>query len=495
MVLGIQSKARGVSTPIILAILVAGATIVCTDLASAGDVLTNWSGFYIGANTGAAWSGNGTLNVDPTITGGALVPGSAAQSPSGAFAGAQIGYNWHPGPFVFGLEADFDLANIKDNTASFAQFPLALGSSESMLLNFGTLRGRVGINNGPFLFYGTGGLAVGEVKDATNTSFSNGSGAAFFGNFGQSKTSTEVGWAAGAGVEYALSSSVSLKAEYLHLDLGSTILSGSVPGGFGNAVVTTSLNVEHQYDTVRAGLNYRFGGNAGTAGWVPSGFIPAWGGFYAGLNSGAGWTGRTGNFGVEAINGIFSGSSSSTDSLSGAVGGAQIGYNWQVTNYLIGIEADADASGIHGRGSVVASDPAAVVNTAGITNDRLDYFGTVRGRLGYTLGSWLAYGTGGFAFGRVKDRVAVSSTDGTSPSIPTMISTSEKDATGWTAGGGAELALAPNWTAKTEYLHVDLGSSAFPLQGPPPFGGILGKFSMHHTYDIVRAGVNYRFGS
>ncbi len=469
----------------------------------------DWTGFYAGTNSGAAWSQhNGKLSVTATDNAG-TASSVAAESPSGGFGGGQIGYNWQRSSLVFGLEADADWAGVYDKAAAFTQYPLTLGTAKSELDYFGTLRGRLGVTTGSFLLYGTGGFAFGGVRDEIGLSYTNGLINPVSGALRENASTTATGWAAGAGVEYAITPAMTLKAEYLHIDLGSITSSASIPAGSSGGIVAGSLTVHHDYDIVRGGLNYRLGSNeplavaagifsdfipgGGTAGGLKDApiFAASWGGFYGGWNSGSAWSEHEGALGVTAYNSPYSGSAGSEESPSGALGGGQIGYNWQQGHIVFGVEADADAAGVHGESAAMAN-AVSVVATEGTVKSDLDYFGTLRGRVGYATGSWLFYGTGGFAFGGVEDRVRASSTDGTLPSVPSYGAGSSKTAAGWAAGAGAEFALTKEWSLKTEYLHMDLGSTELTVA---PFAAPLATLTVHHGYDIVRGGVNYHFSS
>jgi outer membrane immunogenic protein len=140
---------------------------------------------------------------------------------------------------------------------------------------------------------------------------------------------------------------------------------------------------------------------------------------------------------------------------SGFVGGAQAGYNWQMGSWVLGLEADVQATG--------ADDTFAPWKFSN------PWFGTVRGRVGYAFSNIMFYGTGGLAFGELRGE-----TFGLSESHTTA---------GWTAGAGAEFGFAPNWSAKVEYLYVDLSNSQFTITGAPN----------GYRFGVVRAGVNYHF--
>ena len=187
-----------------------------------------WQGFYAGLNGGFGWSNNSDtiLYSDGTMA-------SRAQ-PQGGFGGGQIGYNFQSGPFVAGIETDFQ-GGYLDATAT--------GSSGKMTVDwFGTARGKLGYSFGRALIYGTGGFAYGDVRQS-----------AFHGTTELNHNGTQTGWVAGGGIEYKITQAWSLKGEYQYIDLGSATLSDAA-----NTLSTNSLDTSFQ--TVRLGLNYRFGG-------------------------------------------------------------------------------------------------------------------------------------------------------------------------------------------------------------------------------------------
>jgi outer membrane immunogenic protein len=140
---------------------------------------------------------------------------------------------------------------------------------------------------------------------------------------------------------------------------------------------------------------------------------------------------------------------------SGVEGGVQAGYNWQSGPLVFGIEGDLQATG--------ADDTFAPWKFSN------PWFGTVRGRIGYAFNNIMLYGTGGLAFGELRGETF-------------GLSESHTNA-GWTAGVGAEFGLAPNWSAKVEYLYVDLSDSRFTITGA----------SNGYQFGVLRAGVNYHF--
>ena len=140
---------------------------------------------------------------------------------------------------------------------------------------------------------------------------------------------------------------------------------------------------------------------------------------------------------------------------SGFVGGVTAGYNWQTGSWVFGIEGDIQATG--------ADDTFAPWKFSN------PWFGTVRGRAGYAFSNILVYGTAGLAFGELRGQ--------------TFGLTETHTNAGWTAGVGAEVGFAPHWSAKIEYLYVDLSESQFAITG----------MSNGYSFGVVRAGVNYHF--
>ena len=164
-----------------------------------------------------------------------------------------------------------------------------------------------------------------------------------------------------------------------------------------------------------------------------------WGGFYVGLNLGYEWGSVNNN----------------PAKPSGFVGGVQAGYNFQTGPWVFGVEGDIQAAG--------ADDTFAPWKFSN------PWFGTLRGRAGYAFSNVLFYGTAGLAFGELRAQ--------------TFGWTESHTSAGWTIGAGAEVGFAPNWSAKLEYLYIDLSTSQFAITG----------VSNGYSASVVRAGVNYHF--
>jgi outer membrane immunogenic protein len=177
-----------------------------------------------------------------------------------------------------------------------------------------------------------------------------------------------------------------------------------------------------------------------------------WSGFYLGINGGYGF--GTGDFSV----------GTSVSSVDGFLGGGTLGGNYQMGNFVIGVEGDFDWANFDGTN-----------NTSCFSCEvKSNWLGTVRGRAGWAWDRILTYGTAGAAFANVQGGPIGGPFD-------------SGNQIGWTAGVGIEGAFAPNWTAKVEYLYVDLGNFACTLNCAA--GG-----NLNVTENIVRAGLNYKFG-
>ena len=185
-----------------------------------------------------------------------------------------------------------------------------------------------------------------------------------------------------------------------------------------------------------------------------------WTGLYIGINGGGGW--GSSHF-------IFPGSGTTTGDfrISGGLVGGTIGFNYQVGQVVFGLENDIDWANI--KGSAICPD---LVTTCETSNN---WLGTARGRIGVAWDRFLPYFTGGAAFGEVQAN---------RPTVGSLKRTSA----GWTIGGGLEAAIAGNWSAKVEYLHIRL--DRFTCTECSTIGDAV---DINFHADLVRGGINYRF--
>jgi outer membrane immunogenic protein len=187
------------------------------------------------------------------------------------------------GGWFAGVEADIQGANLHRSspTLFFSETELfnavrvtdtGTFNADSRLDWFGTLRGRLGFATGPVLFYGTGGLAYGGVRNNLLVTFTDGDSglsAVSLNNFNNNNNNTRWGWVAGAGIEWMFAPNWSLKGEYQYIDLGSVTqtataaISENLMAGFTETEGLTAIRrVNERFNTVRIGVNYHFGGPA-----------------------------------------------------------------------------------------------------------------------------------------------------------------------------------------------------------------------------------------
>ncbi|MDX3805994.1 outer membrane protein [Bosea thiooxidans] len=182
-------------------------------------------------------------------------------------------------------------------------------------------------------------------------------------------------------------------------------------------------------------------------------YIPpvfTWTGFYVGANAGYGF----GNVNTNVANNI--------GDLDGFVGGGQVGYNYQMGQFVLGLEADLQYADLN-TGRNVFGDRV-----------KTDYFGTVRARAGFAFDRFLPYITGGWAYGRTKTDIGT---------LAGVVSDENTHTGGWVIGGGLEYAFTNNIIAGVEYLYVDLGEKRVLNSG----------LKVGTDFSVVRARLSYKF--
>ncbi len=226
----------------------------------------NWTGWYVGFNVGYGnnYSDTTVVGVDPIsslVVQTGIVPGVMNAQQSGWLGGGQIGYNWQYSQIVFGIETDIQFADVKGSatqvlTTGPIGLPASLTSTTQTNLDwFGTLRARAGfLVSDRALLYATGGLAYGSVDHGASAVLQTPFGIAgsAIGNTSDVKT----GWTLGAGMEYALLPNITLKAEYLYVDLGN--IGSSYTANILGTNISFASNQDLSYHFVRGGLNFRF---------------------------------------------------------------------------------------------------------------------------------------------------------------------------------------------------------------------------------------------
>lgn len=269
---------RAVTLNRMLAALAALFMATCGGAAQAQSLFASpsapWAGPYVGIHAGYGWDPDivdttGELLINQNATKNAVRPAFVSETRQGYIAGGQIGWNVQRGHFVAGIEADASLTDM--GKKDIFHIPVRFGEAEkgrATRLNdrttyLGTVRGRLGIAQGPLLFYGTGGFAYSHVRD---DGLFDSSQLTHLDYEGHSSTDLN-GWVAGGGVEYILPGNwrnhrATVRAEVLHYDLGDSsvfenhfmstpTLKSVVPGSY-------TSTFHHGGEVVRIGLNLKF---------------------------------------------------------------------------------------------------------------------------------------------------------------------------------------------------------------------------------------------
>lgn len=254
--------------------------------------------------------------------------------------------------------------------------------------------------------------------------------------------------------------------------------------------------------------------------------VSTWTGFYAGLNGGYGWSGTSSTLYAESLNKIVQESATSpleSFDKTGGFGGGQIGYNQQLGAFVLGGETDIQGADITGHAAaaaafdsprlylpVITGSPRSgfhfrnvflgcvgpcTISAQSNKESSLDYFGTARGRIGYTFGPALFYATGGFAYGGVSGASSITLQN----IYPNRAYTYQYNAsssatrTGYTVGGGLEYAFTPLWSLKGEYDYLDFGSGGDGFIGyHTPLARARGYYHGEQNYNTVRLGLNFK---
>jgi outer membrane immunogenic protein len=224
------------------------------------------------------------------------------------------------------------------------------------------------------------------------------------------------------------------------------------------------------------------------------GFV--WTGVYVGGNVGLSYGERQGQFGSDTVVSELGGWVRPKDDFQTFIGGAQAGYNWQTGLLVFGVEGDIsyldDVKALTMPRTV--EGPTYTANGTVTVLNSLEWLGTVRGRLGVAADRFFVYGTGGLAFGDVKNSATVEgtvTTGGVVTPLEPISGNGDETRTGWTVGAGTEYAITNNLTGKFEYLYYNLGTSKYDVGAP-------GEVADYHvrsdnTGNVVRAGLNFKW--
>ena len=386
----------------------------------------------------------------------------------GGLIGGTVGLSYATGSWLLAIENDLELANVN---GAFGPAGTPFSTRLDWLYNF---RARVGYEVGRFVPYFSFGPSFGGLS---STATIPGSGIV-------STRERRSGWTLGGGIDFNISPSWTAKAEYLFECLGASTQFSIDNIHFMGHFVRVGLNYNLYSTPVRGADDPRamYEKAAGAA-------VYRWTGLYVGGVVGGSEARLTTDY---ALAGVPVGSV--TDNTNGGfrgvgfhgLAGVEAGYNLQFEHLVLGFETDFQftqllGNSVNSRFAVMAGGATGVLTG----QTEMSKLGTVRGRVGFASGRWLYYVAGGLAYGEVE-----TSSNFTTPGAASIASDAESTPAGWTLGTGFEGALWDNWTAKFEYLYINLGSIHDTFAGGP-FGPITANSKI--VEKVVRVALSTKF--
>lgn len=439
---------------------VAGIFVFLTGQTANAQPAHDWTGFYAGTHIANAASDNQWKSA----TGGGA--GFAGAFTSGGLSnGLQAGYTRQFGKWVWGIEAEASLADIEGSARCANGIYLCRTSIDGL----GTLALRGGYTFDSLLIYGkAGGALLHEHLKMTATP-GNGQTENYVGK------SWRKGFVVGAGLEYALTSSLSAKVEYDFLKFR-----GDIPFT-GNEGGDPSVSLTQHIHLVKVGLNYQFGKHSPFERplWSSSG-TPShnWTGLYVGIHGGGAF-GTTDWNSADGVLGAFSTQTfAGSGTADGSILGAQLGYNRQFGSWVIGAELSGSWTNFDGYAKCATS---AAVDSY-VCHSRMNSLYTATGKLGQTFGNFLIYGLAGVAWGtETHDAYRSSNT-------PELSGSSKRS--GYVLGSGIEYAFTPAFSGKIEYNFVEFGEKTVTLSGATGTSDVAIGQDIH----LIKLGLNYKLG-
>jgi opacity protein-like surface antigen len=448
------------------------AAINITSTASAADIpvkargpvydpcgVARFTGFYVGGNVGAAATTSHRNDLDGFFTDNS---GWTATDITPTI-GAQIGYDWQSCHAVFGIVADWSWINAETTVLDNPDNSPGQFHSNDMHW-FATIRARAGLAVNDTLFYVTAGVAGARIE----TTFTN-------PPVNVVSSDTRWGIAAGAGAEFALWNNWSVNAEVLYLNFGKDRV--TIPG-----TPASSFDLQDSAWVARLGLNYRFDNpRAAYAADMPvKGAAPVYpcgpsrfnGGYVGGNIGGVSYRASRSD-----LDGFLTDNSGWTANKSAFAGGAQIGWDWQSCNRLLGVAADWSWT----NPKADTFDNPNAPDGEQSFRSKMDWFSTIRGRAGLVVDDSLIYVTGGVAIADIKTTV-------TNVNIPGSFAF-DKTRWGLVAGVGAEFALSGGWSVNTELLYMQFSKQSVAFAA----GGEIYNFDLNDSAWVSRIGLNYRW--
>jgi outer membrane immunogenic protein len=222
--------------------------------------------------------------------------------------------------------------------------------------------------------------------------------------------------------------------------------------------------------------------------YLPPVPIFTWTGIYIGGQIGYAWASGNNNFtGFDPFFGPAGGtflSSSAGGTPSGVIGGANVGYNYQINQWVLGIEGSVDGTSLSNTAVVAFPD-----GTSLTAHTKADIQGSIRGRLGIAWDRALIYGTGGVAFGGFNTDVSI-----LNPAVPFFANGNVSNTrVGWTVGGGIQYAITNNWSVRAEYRYTNWGTLSDGRLAAVAAPGVFFNGNRHLNQNQVQVGFDYKF--
>jgi opacity protein-like surface antigen len=422
------------------------------------DPASNWTGFYAGFHAGYGL-GATELQILNIRTDGAL-------------GGVQAGYNQQIGNLLLGIEADISFSGINGNrTVSVLNQATLTQTSQINWLS--TVTGRIGFANGRWLTYAKGGFAWANEDHGYDVLVS----VPGPDRITLSGSETRRGWVVGAGMEYALANSWSLRGEYNFISFPDHDFDFNGTRASTGPIVSTA-STKQTLHLIKLGANYQFGAPNEAKPIPPLQYAQTgfnWTGLYLGAQAGYG-SGR-GDWRDYTPDGKFS--------MTGGFGGGQIGANVQLGVIVMGVEGELVGGNI-GGGARTNFDNNLEMRS------RTEWLAMATARIGMVTNErWLTYLKGGVAV--AGDHHAISLSSG--PQYANL--DGSRIHTGYVVGAGVEYAFAPNWSVKAEYNYIGFGHDKASLEGvinaPPLVGPYYLNADIAQTMQLGKIGVNYHF--
>ena len=519
----------------------------------------DWTGFYVGGQVGYAWGDNAGSFTYATPDGFSGSP-SLAQDAQGVIPGVHLGYNHQfDNNWLVGLEGSVDGTNLSKFEALGWSNPASIGGYKGYTSCFalaypcfdgtyggsvtakissdiqGAVRARLGYAWNRLLFYGAGGVALakfnlqsnlaGVMPDPNPANFFTYPDSLFYYAAAKDRSTTQVGWTLGGGLEYAVNSNWSVRAEYRYSDFGHI---AETPTSFSDGMEYYHGDRHVTQNQVQVGFSYRFAapdpepapGNLivkgptvgaslplpSSAGAPPKAPTPAvplvvdWTGFYVGGQTGYAYGDNHGGYNYEApgLTTTLPSSGALIGDAQGVIVGAHLGYNLEFDKWLVGFEGEVDGTSLIRRNQLNLNDPALGTNIGVLsTLVQSDIQGSIRGRAGYSFGRLLTFVTGGVALAdfSLQSQLGALDTNAAGAQLFSYATKGLQSTTrvGWTVGGGLEWAVNNNWSVRGEYRYTDFGS----MQDTPSTSAILGSYYSglrHLDQNQVQFGFSYKFG-